>query len=87
MEDVIANVFMYMSAFGCFLCVFSIPKAVVLLAAVFLNNENEIDITYKRITPSRGPHIQTKLSMNVVVPQKLLRKHLKRQLWKTTNKY
>ena len=37
---------MYMSAFGCFLCVFSIPKAVlVLLVVVFLNNENEIDIT------------------------------------------
>ena len=46
MEDVIANVFMYMSAFGCFLCVFSIPKAVlVLLVVAFLNNENEIDIT------------------------------------------
>ena len=44
----------------CFLCVFSIQKAVVLLAIVFLNNNNKIYIFYKRITPE-GPHIMTKL--------------------------
>ena len=32
---------------GCFLCVFSIPKAEVSLAAAFSNNQNKIDIILK----------------------------------------